>query len=120
MNISEAFPGKFMKADVDVPEDEDLVVTIEHVEMESVGQGEDAADKPVIYFTNNGKGLVLNKTNATVISKILGSTDTDDWEGKRITLFSTDVQFGADMVRAIRVRSKPPKPKKSQQQQEPE
>lgn len=109
MNINEAYPGKYLKADVDVPEDESLIVVIERVEMETVGQGDDADHKPVVYFKGMTKGLVLNKTNAHVIAKVLGSPDTDDWEGRKIALFSTDVQFGADMVRAIRVRSKSPK-----------
>jgi hypothetical protein len=35
--------------------------------------------------------------------------DTDEWIGKRVTLFSTEVQYQSEMVEAIRIRSKPPR-----------
>ena len=108
MKMSEAFPSKYMKADVDVPETSDLIVTISHATTERIGQGKEAEDKVILWFHEAEKGLVLNKTNWGLIAKALGSDDTDNWEGKRIALFSTDVQFQSDFVRAIRVRPRAP------------
>ena len=59
-------------------------------------------DKPVVYFENKEKGLVLNKTNATVIAAGYGP-ETDGWVGKPITLYPAKVSFQGQMVAAIRV-----------------
>lgn len=117
MNINQAFPSKWMKADVDVPE-EGAVFTIEEVRFEMVGGGNDdeGEQKLVAYFQGTSKGLVLNRTNADVISSVLGSLDTDDWVGQSVTLYSTDVQFGSKMTRGIRVKRRRPGPGASPRQ----
>lgn len=107
MNINNAFPSKWLKSG-DVPEDADLVLTITTVDVETVGQGEDAQEKPVAYFAETDKGLVLNKTNAGTIATLHGP-ETDGWAGKKISLFATEVQFGSQMTLALRVRVKAPK-----------
>ncbi len=105
MRMSQAFPSTYLKAaDLD---DEKWVVTIEEIKMELVGQGEDQTHKPVAYFRELEKGLVLNKTNGTAISTIYGD-ESDDWSGQRITLFSTWVDFGGKQVEAIRVEPRRP------------
>ncbi len=108
MNIQGAFPSKYLSANADIPEEGDLVLTIKHVEIETVGQGAKAAEKPVLYFNEVGKGLVLNKTNAGTIGKLYGA-ETDAWTGKPVALFSTEVPFEGKQVLAIRVRVKAPK-----------
>lgn len=99
-NINDAFPSKYLRAS-------DLrgaqpVVVIAHVSTEEVGK--DREEKLVVYFHGKEKGLVLNKTNATKIATLTGSQDTDGWEGKSIRLYSAEVQFGSDIVEAIRVK----------------
>ena len=104
MNIDSAFPSKYIKAS-DLPEDGVAVpVTIKEVVTEEIGR--DKQVKPVIYFKGQDKGFVANKTNCNTIAKALGSRDTDDWEGKTILLYSTEVQFGDEMVESIRVKLK--------------
>lgn len=107
--LSQAFPSKYLKADVDVPEEGSLVVTITGADFETVGQGDNADQKLVLYFRETEKGLVLNKTNGTTIGGLLQSDDTDDWIGKRIALISADVQYGTEMMRGIRVSKRLPK-----------
>lgn len=107
MNIHDAYPGKWLKAS-DLG-DEDHAVTIESVKLESVGQGEQAQQKLVLKFHEFTKPLVCNLTNGKAIAKLVGSEDTDQWPGKRITLWvNPDVQFGSEIVSAIRVRGKAP------------
>lgn len=106
MNINQAFPSKYLKAD---DCEEDILVTIKTVKMEQVGQGQKQEMKAILYFTELPKGLVLNKTNAKMIEKITGSADTDDWTGAKIRLISTEVEFQGDLVMAVRVRE-PKKP----------
>lgn len=98
MNINEAFPSKYLKAS-------DLqggqpTVTISHVTVEEVGETD---RKPVIYFVGKEKGIVLNKTNATNIGDAYGP-DTDEWTGKKVTLFTAWVDFNGRSVEAIRIR----------------
>lgn len=103
MNINSAFPSKYLKADADVDED-GSIFTIKKVTVENVGQGAKQESKPVVYFEEIEKGLVLNKTNANFIVSILGDDDTDGWKGGKIKLVATDVEYAGDLVRGIRVR----------------
>lgn len=104
MKIGQAFPSKYLGApDFD---DGDRTLTIESSDIESVGRGDDQEDKLVLYFVDEKKGLVMNKTNAKAIAALLGSDDTDDWVGHEITLFATECTFGSDTVPCVRVRTK--------------
>ncbi len=106
MNINNAFPSRWLKSG-DIEDGTDLILTIKGVEIETVGQGEDSEEKPVLAFSESDKGLVLNKTNANTIAALYGP-ETDNWVGKRIAIFSTEVQFGSKMTVALRVRTKAP------------
>lgn len=107
MNINDAFPSKYIKAS-DLPEGKISAATIDEVSLQDIGQGAEKQKKIVISFVGKDKSFVCNKTNARAIAKLYGE-DTDDWVGKSIGLFRTEVQFGADMVESIRVHSKVPK-----------
>lgn len=108
--VSEMMPSKWLRAS-DVDED-GVVMTIKSVEEETIGQGANAEDKWVLYFKEVEKGLVLNKTNMTTIAKLCGD-DTDDWPGKRITLYSTETLFEGKTVECVRIKSKAPKAEKA-------
>jgi hypothetical protein len=105
-NVDQMFPSKYIKAGD--CEEADLILTVRTVKMEDVGQGENAETKPVVYFDEEEKGLVLNKTNATTISELHGR-NTDQWTGKRIALYATEVEYGGKVSMGIRVRLKAPK-----------
>lgn len=109
MKLNEAFPSKYLTA-ADIEESGDLTVTIKTVEMVEMGQGADKERKLLLMFKGMDKGLVCNKTNATTISKVLGTDDTDEWEGQRIILKAMEVSFGNEMKMAIRVGLKKPAP----------
>lgn len=106
--ISDMQPSKYLKASD--AEDGDLILTMSTVKEETLGMGREAEMKWVLYFEEQPKGLVLNKTNMNTIAKLYGN-DTDDWEGKKVAIFATEVQFQSEMVEALRIRSKPPKGK---------
>lgn len=101
-NINEAFPSKYLKA-ADFGDDTP-VVTISAIEFEEVGKDKEV--RPILYFEGEDKGIVLNKTNATNISKAYGS-ETDDWIGKKVQIGTTMVDFQGQSVEAIRLY--PPK-----------
>ena len=115
MNVDEAFPSKYLKAS-DLPEDAVTPFTIEEIKMEELGK--EKQKKPVIYFEGEDKGFCANKTNCNTIAKLMGSRDFDDWIGKVIKLYRTEVQFGDEMVESIRVSIKAGK--SAPKRQEPE
>ena len=98
MKVDEMFPTKYLSAsDLGGKKHQltcDVIVT------EAIGQ--EQQQKPVLYFKGTQKGLVLNKTNATIIAEQHGS-DSEEWNGKSIVLYPTKVEFGGKMVDAIRV-----------------
>ncbi len=97
-SIGEYFPSKFLKAD-DVKAD--TAVTISELKEEKVGED----TKPVIYFEEVDKGLVLNKTNSLKIAKLVGSDKPIDWPGKKIVLCTALVTYKSEEVPAIRVKA---------------
>ena len=98
MQLDNLYPSKWLKAG-DL-QGQTVPVVIIRVVMEDVG---DEAGKPVAYFQNRDKGLVLNKTNAMSIGLVHGQ-DTDAWTGKTIELFPAVVMFQGQNVPCIRVR----------------
>ncbi len=126
MRVSDLFPSRYVKAcDVVDPQ----MAAIRELVVEEIGQGKDRESKPVLYFHNLDKGLVLNVTNARTIEDAFG--DSENWPGKSIELFSTKVDFKGDRVDAVRVRvpreptadellkDVPPRPKRSQPVSDP-
>lgn len=97
MNINAAFPSTYLKA-ADL-QGRSASVVMDRVSLEEIG-GE---HKPVLYFVGKERGLVLNKTNSTIIAEMHGS-ETDDWPGKAIVLYPARVEFQGRIVDAIRVK----------------
>lgn len=98
MKIGSVFKGDYLKA-ADLGRGERLSLTISEVIMAELDDGE----KAVVHFKNIEKGLVLNKTNANMITEIAGTDETDEWEGIKICLYSTKVDFQGKRVDALRV-----------------
>jgi len=118
VRIGAAFPSKYLKKE-DIG-DKRVVVTMGKVEIETVGQGSDSEDKPVLYFQGHDKGLALNKVNADAITEIVGTDETDDWAGHRICLYvDKNVMMSGKRVGGIRVMA-PPSSRPAVRQPEPE
>ncbi len=103
--VNDAFPSPYLKA-ADL-NNRTIKLKMDKVIFEEVGQEKDK--KPVVYFTDVKKGLVLNKTNATTIGSVHGQ-EFDGWTGKEIELFEQMVPFQGQNVAAIRVRAAPEEP----------
>ncbi len=98
--VSDAFPSNFLKA-ADL-NNRTVRVTIDKVIFEEIGQNKDK--KPVMFFADVKKGMVLNKTNATTIGAVHGQ-EFEGWTGKEIELFSMMVSYQGQNAPAIRVRA---------------
>ena len=101
MNINNAFPSNYLKASE--LQGRDVTVTMANVVFETIGQDR----KPVLYFAGTKKGMVLNKTNSNNIAMLYGQ-ETDNWVGKKITLFPCMVDYQGKSVEAVRIRGASP------------
>lgn len=100
MNVSDAFPSKYIKSD-DL-KGRDVTVTIEGYEMVAI-QNEQSR-KLALRFEGKDKQWIVNKTNANTIAKLLNSGRVEDWIGKQITIYPTETAYQGEMVDCIRVR----------------
>jgi hypothetical protein len=101
MSYKDYFHSRFLK--VDDLKGRKLALTIDKFVEEEVGQGADKKDKPVIYFRETTKGLVLNRINADTIAEIVGTDDEQSWAGHRIILIPSKTEFQSKRVPCIRI-----------------
>ncbi len=102
MDINKAFPSDYLKAH---DCESEPVYTIKSVSLEKVGDDE----KPVMHFTDTDKSLVLNKTNAGMLSAAYGK-ETTEWHGRKVKLVVEKVSFQGRIVDGIRVKTPKKKP----------
>jgi hypothetical protein len=81
---------------------------VKTVTEESVGVGAEQQKKLVVWFTNDERGLVLNKTNNRTMRGAFGD-DCAGWANKIVVLFPSTVDLRGKMVPSLRVRIPPPK-----------
>lgn len=87
MDVDLMFPSRFIKA-ADL-QGKDATKTIRKVTLEELEREDKTKEtKGIIEFADAKKRLVLNKTNALSIKAMFGR-ETDNWIGKRITMFPT-------------------------------
>jgi hypothetical protein len=105
-NMNDYYPSPWLRA-------EDLdgaaVMTIRQVKDEEFpGQrGESDQIRPVVFFKEHDKGLILNKTNFVAMTKITGQSNTERWIGTRIQLRVQQVPAFGEVVDSIRVYPSP-------------
>ena len=101
MDISNAFPSKYLKSsDLN---GSDLTGTIRNVTMEELSNSRGKDTKPVVYFHENIKPFVCNRTNASIIGAMHGQ-NTDTWLGKQITLFAEQKYMNNQVQMGLSVR----------------
>lgn len=96
----------FLKGD-DLEEGERTIATIKSAEEVNFPSGDTV---PVLEFLELEQKLTLNKTRIKKLVEVLGD-DTDDWIGKKISIYRVDVQFQGKTMPGIAVAA-PPKKKK--------
>lgn len=94
----------------DVPDDEDLVLTIDHVEQNDVKNERGSERKLVAHFAEKGyKPMILNTTNAKRIGKVAGSNKVETWENLRIAIYTEKVTAFGGTTDALRIREYAPR-----------
>ena len=102
MDISKTYTGKYLtKNDFPAPRQ----VIIDTVTMENVAQDNQPQElKPVIFFKGAPKGMVLNKTNATILQMLYGNL-TESWEGQTVECFNdVTIQYAGQITGGLRIR----------------
>lgn len=90
---------------------EELLVTIQKFEGEEEVKNADGKSslKTVLYFKENVPKMIMNITNGNTISALYG-THPDQWIGKQILIYATDVKAFGKTQEALRIRDFKPKP----------
>lgn len=104
MKLNDAFPSNYLKSE-DFTEGEEKDVVIAKVILEKMTNRDSKEEnKPVLHFSNTDKQMVVNATNWKRIAQITGEEDSDNWAGKKITLYTEIVDAFGEMKPAIRVK----------------
>jgi len=101
--LNDLFPSKYLKASdfADGPR----VLKIKSFDIVDL-KARDGSDerKPVVYFENEPKGLILNKTNRNSIETICNSIQIAEIIGNSVELYLARVDSFGELVDAVRIR----------------
>ena len=93
----------------DVPDDGDLILTIDRAARDDVKNERGTERKLTIHFVEDYKPMILNATNSKAITAAYGSPKVEDWAGKRIAIYTEKVTAFGGTTDALRIRPFPPK-----------
>ena len=99
VNVQEVYGGAYLNAKkVTADKLWRKPLTIVGAELEEFKKGNDPdsdemEDKLVVSFKETKYGLILNKTNASVLSEMYGD-ESDDWTGHKISFQKGKTNFG--------------------------
>ena len=80
LRFNDLYPSRYLKpADIGT---DDLILTIDKVLVEEMGFADRKETKPVLYFLDHEKVLVLNRTNAGILANLYGE-QVSGWAGKQ-------------------------------------
>lgn len=101
MRASDLYASKYLNAN-DL-KDGDVTTTMQEVSVTEVGgQNSEKRMKLIVQFAEIRKPMILNKTNADILSKRFGD-DTDLWKNRTVTLGKCLVMFNGKAVESIRI-----------------
>jgi hypothetical protein len=104
MKATAMIPSKFLKKDdVDPPK----LVTVKALRQANVAMDDQPEElKWTILFKELDKPMVLNSTNIQLLTKALGTDETDEWVGKQIVVYNDpNVSFGGKITGGVRIRA---------------
>lgn len=94
----------------DVPDGKDLILTIDHCEINEVKNERGSEKKLTLHFIERGyKPMILNTTNAKNIGNAYGSNKVEDWKNKKVSIYVERVTAFGGSTDALRIRSYRPR-----------
>ena len=83
----------------------EMTVTIKKVVQELVTVNAGRKENCIVaYFSDSDKPMILNKTNCKTITKLHGTPNIEEWQGKKITLFASTASLAGETVECLRIR----------------
>jgi hypothetical protein len=93
----------------DFQPNQELTVTIDKVATEMVkGSDGKASSCLVMSFIGGKKPMILNKTNAKIVTRVLGTPYIEKWNGCKIILYVAKINAFGEETDAIRVKNQKP------------
>lgn len=86
---------------------QELKVTFEKVGQEKTFNPNTQQEQnvSVAYFKEGKKGLIINATNAKIISALVGSPYLEDWIGHSVILMVAKTRIRGEVINSIRVKN---------------
>lgn len=104
MRLDDVYEGKWLKAEH--LDEQPRLVTIAKVGDTEFQQKDGTKKRQIVLtFAEYDKPFGLNWTNAKKCAEICDSRDTDDWLGKKVVIYPTEVESFGETVEAIRMRA---------------
>lgn len=105
MSFDELVPSQskyLSKADVG---EDGLILTIKGFRTETLKSDEGDEDKMVMHFVEDVKPMVLNRTNAQLVSVATGAKKVGDAKGKQVIVYNDPtVGFGGKITGGLRIK----------------
>ena len=102
LHVDLMFPSRYLRA-VDF-EGKPVTLTSAEVVKDKVQMATgQKAEKYILRFRETEKELILNKTNAKAVAKVLSEMKAINWPGERITLKPSSCEAFGEIVPCIRV-----------------
>lgn len=79
------------------------ILTISDVKKEMVFDGKGGNDEVVVLHFQEAKPMIMNSTNLSTISKVLGSVFIEDWVAKQIELTAKKIKAFGEFHDALRI-----------------
>ena len=97
MNVNDVYQSNYLAAS-DVGS-RTPTVTITQVDLAKLPDG---SAKLCVFFNNKPKGMLLNKTNARLLSSLYGD-ESEGWLGKEVKVIVVWTEFQGKPVKALRL-----------------
>ena len=105
MNLDELVPSQSKYLAKEDAGTAGVNLTIKGFKIETVGRGKDADKCAIIYWEEDVKPMVLNKTNKNRIKHYLGVTTSEEAVGKVVNAYNDpDVEYGGEIIGGLRLR----------------
>jgi hypothetical protein len=104
MNLDQVFPRKYATGE-DL-KGRTITIVIASCELESMRPNPQASEvqKLVIFAHGAQKGIIASRTLAEQIAGALGSRETKDWTGKKVSIFPVEMMVAGQKRTAIRAK----------------
>lgn len=89
-------------------EGNDMNIKIVSVSKENVKSTNGKQEELIVARLENKKPMIINRTNAKTIQRILGTPYIEEWSGKTVTVYADTTKMAGDIVECLRIRSQLP------------